>query len=228
MTQSNISLVTQSRKVQSPELWHFSAKHPSQPETPGIKGSSRRRWKLILNCLLSHFINSLLWLPGLIVALYPPPPTSRPLLSKDLRLFALSPQSRGCPLICPSKASLINLLPVDPPKWLPFPWKLSRGMLTRFVASAGPHDNNRLEARLLNLSLFSSDSSEAHSVIISDNTNPSGSSHMSRIQKRIIKPQTVVFTHQLCRVSLLVFSGDDSLHRGLPVQRSHISPNGTH
>lgn len=74
------------------------------------------------------------------------------------------------------KASVIDLLlPKALPKWVLLPRRLSRGMLTRCVPSAGTHGDNWEEAPLLGLSLFANNSLEAGSKIFHDTVNPSGS-----------------------------------------------------
>lgn len=85
------------------------------------------------------------------------------------------------------------------------------------------------EAHHLGMSLFSNNSSEANSKIFHDTLNPSGSINMSSNQNRMRSLILYHLTECVTCCSFFVFvaiSGDLSLHRGLPFQCSHFSPDG--
>lgn len=140
-------------KIQQNKVLRSSLSVHSNLKPPEYSGGVRR-WKLILNPLqlLSHFINSLLWLPGLILC----PHFRAGAFKGPQAVCQRPPELKPAFDLSLQKASVIDLLSWALPKWDPLPRRLTRGMLTLWIFRW--YTRRKQEMSLLLSTLFSNDS----------------------------------------------------------------------
>lgn len=132
-------------------------------------------------------------------------------LLEDLSLFAISPQSRGSPLIRPSEKApwSTSCSPRPFPFGFVFPEGLAGKCWCTVCFQLVHRGHIRQETPPMGPSLFSNNSPEASAC------SP------DKIEQAL--SPVFIFFFWFC----YVLSGDISLYRGLPFQCCHLSPNGT-